>query len=80
MAVTTRKPWTTDELYRLPEGWRYEIDEGDLVIMSPAGWEHSRVVARVTRVLAAHVDDHRLGQVGAGEAGFRLARHPGERM
>lgn len=28
VSAVTRKPWTADELHRLPEGWRYEIDEG----------------------------------------------------
>ena len=37
VSATTRKPWTADELGRLPKPWRYEIDEGELVIMSPAG-------------------------------------------
>ncbi len=36
MATATRKPWTAEELERLPDGWRYEIDEGELIIMTPA--------------------------------------------
>jgi len=28
MATATRKPWTAEELERLPDGWRYEIDRG----------------------------------------------------
>ena len=36
MAIATNKPWTADELRRIPGGWRYEIDEGELLIMAPA--------------------------------------------
>ena len=53
MATTTRKPWTANELRRLPEGWRYEIDEGELVIMPPAGFEHDDVTTTIVLLLGA---------------------------
>ena len=76
VATTTRKPWTADELHRLPPGWRYEIDAGELVIMSPAGYRHGDLVMRIGRVLGNFVDANRLGRVVGGEAGFRLQSTP----
>jgi Uma2 family endonuclease len=75
-ATKARKPWTADELCRLPEGWRYEIDEGELVIMAPAGGEHGRIENRVAFVVSRFVYANRLGQVLTGETGFRLSRNP----
>jgi Uma2 family endonuclease len=72
--TATSKPWSADELARLPTGFRYEIDEGDLVIMSPAGRRHGLVTARVTALIVLHVRAHRLGDVVSGEVGIRLGR------
>lgn len=76
MAVATKKPWTADELVRLPDGWRYEIDEGELVIMPPAGFDHGDFTASVTVVLGSFLKEHRLGRIVAGEVGFRLRADP----
>lgn len=76
MAITTRKPWTADELSRLPQEWRYEIDEGELVIMSPAGRRHSRLTARIARILGNFVEENRLGEVDGGELGVYLQHEP----
>ena len=71
-----KQPWTADELCRLPEGWRYEIDEGALVIMSPGGRRHGRLSARITYVLAAFAYEHKLGEVESNEFGFYLHHNP----
>jgi Uma2 family endonuclease len=76
VATTTKKPWTADELGRLPQGWRYEIDEGELVIMSPAGRRHSRTVMEIGRRLGNFVRDHGLGEVDGGEFGVYVRREP----
>jgi Uma2 family endonuclease len=78
VSATTQadKPWTADELCRLPAGWRYEIDEGSLVIMAPAGGEHGRTENRVAFVISRFVYANRLGEVLTGETGFRLALGP----
>jgi Uma2 family endonuclease len=54
----------------------WELIDGRVVPMSPAGARHAHVVARVTRALAAFVEAHRLGVVLAGDAGFILRRNP----
>ncbi|BDG59795.1 Uma2 family endonuclease [Caldinitratiruptor microaerophilus] len=76
MSTATRKPWTAEELNRLPEGWRYEIDEGELVIMAPAGWRHGKVTNRVAFVISQFVYPQRLGEVLSGESGFFVRRAP----
>ena len=76
MSTATKKPWTADELCRLPEGWRYEIDEGELVIMAPAGYTHGDLVMRIGRLLGNFVAAERLGRVVGGESGFRLRTGP----
>ncbi len=70
------KPWSSDELGRLPAGWRYEIDEGELVIMAPAGYEHGRLTARIGRILTEFAEARDLGEVATGEVGLRLSRSP----
>ncbi len=74
--VATPQPWTGEELSRLPEGWRYEIDEGELVIMAPAGFEHADIGATVTGLIWQFVHSHGLGKVLTCEPGFRLRRDP----
>ncbi|MEW6049044.1 MAG: Uma2 family endonuclease [Bacillota bacterium] len=76
MGTITKKPWTAEELERLPEGWRYEIDEGELVIMAPAGWLHGKVTNRVAFILSRFVYQRQLGEVVVGESGFFIRRGP----
>ncbi|HEY8449286.1 MAG TPA: Uma2 family endonuclease, partial [Bacillota bacterium] len=76
MTTATPRPWTAEELGRLPAGWRYEIDEGQLVIMVPAGFEHGRLQARLARILGNFVAASGWGEVVGGESGFFVRRHP----
>ena len=76
MATLTKKPWTAEELSRLPEGWRYEIDEGELVIMAPAGFEHNDVATEIATRLRQFAKERGLGKVLANELGVLLRRDP----
>ena len=76
MSSIAKRPWTAEELDRLPQGWRYEIDEGDLVIMTPAGRRHGLLTLRIARLLADFVDEHRLGEVNGAELGVYLQEEP----
>jgi Uma2 family endonuclease len=68
---------TAEQLAQLPsDGNRYELVEGVLIMMSPAGGRHGRIAGRVFKLLANHVDDHALGCTFAAETGFLLARNP----
>ena len=67
---------TAEELFELPDdGYHYELVEGHLVRMTPAGAEHGAVAARVGYVLQEYVDAH--GGVCCGaDTGFVLRRTP----
>lgn len=68
---------TADELLALPRGeFRYELVNGELKKMSPAGQKHGRIIVRLTLPLAKHVLDHHLGEVYAAETGFKLRSEP----
>lgn len=68
---------TAADLERLPDdGFRYELVDGEVRKMTPAGNEHGRIAALVTASLVQHVLVNRLGSVYAAETGFRLASDP----
>jgi Uma2 family endonuclease len=74
---TTTQLMTAEELLKLPRGqFRYELVEGELRQMSPAGHNHGRIVVRLTLPLAQHVADHNPGEVYAAETGFKLKTNP----
>ena len=76
MTVDTRI-FTADELLELPEdGSRYELVEGELRTMSPAGSQHGAITQRIAVRLSVFVEQHRLGQVYSSETGFVLSRNP----
>jgi Uma2 family endonuclease len=76
MAVV-RQQVTADELLLMPDdGFRYELVQGELRQMNPAGNVHGRVTMSFAWRLARHVEENRLGTVYAAETGFRLASDP----
>ncbi len=76
MAVV-RQQVTADELLHVPDdGCRYELVQGELRRMTPAGNVHGRVAMSFAWRLAKHVQENRLGTVYAAETGFKLANDP----
>ncbi|MFL6210801.1 MAG: Uma2 family endonuclease [Pyrinomonadaceae bacterium] len=74
---TTTQLMTADELLKLPRGrFRYELIEGELKTMSPAGEEHGAVIMNLAAPLAMHVKANKLGTVFGAETGFKLASNP----
>jgi Uma2 family endonuclease len=68
---------TAEELLRMPDdGRRYELVQGELRTMAPAGHPHGRIAMRIAWPLAQHVEERGLGNVYAAETGFLLARNP----
>lgn len=57
-------------------GVRYELVQGALRQMSPAGFHHGRLIMNIATPLDQHVRTQQLGVVCAAETGFLLARDP----
>ncbi len=71
------RPWTIDDLYRLADDEnRYELVQGDLLMMSPASPVQGRFAVRLIQAIASHVDEHYLGEVYTCEPGFVLQPEP----
>jgi Uma2 family endonuclease len=68
---------TADELLSMPDdGRRYELVQGELRMMSPAGGRHGRIALKLARRLGDYVEEHDLGVAYAAETGFLLQRNP----
>ena len=75
--TTQTRPMTAKELLEKPDdGFRYELVEGELRRMTPAGNVHGYIAANFLGPLQRHVRDGRLGRVYAAETGFRLSSDP----
>lgn len=65
--------WTDEELLALPkDGCKYEVVDGELVKMSPAGLRHERVIMRLAGHLVPYVIAHKLGDVVGSNAMYVL--------
>jgi Uma2 family endonuclease len=66
------------ELSHLPEnnGKRFELSEGVLITMSPAGWEHGDTAGNIFGRIWLFVRQHQLGSVTAAETGYILFKNP----
>jgi Uma2 family endonuclease len=74
---STSTPVTAAQLAALPDrGKRYELVDGVLRTMTPAGNLHGKVAARLTARLLGHVEARELGVVYAAETGFLIRRDP----
>lgn len=77
MSTTETKSMTADELLQMPDdGFRYELIEGELKRMSPAGDEHGRVGMELAVPLGYHVKKNRLGKLYLAETGFLIQTNP----
>ncbi len=66
---TALNAWTEEELMSLPkDGYQPERIEGEL-IMSPAGFDHERIGARLLARMTLHAEQHALGVVCGSSLG-----------
>jgi Uma2 family endonuclease len=66
LAVSTQiKPWTLEELHRLPDddGNKYELLDGELFVTPAPAEVHEEILARLTRLIVPFVATHGLGNV-----------------
>src|SRR5208283_3412479 len=73
MIMATKTLLTIEEFLRLPEplDCSYELVEGELITVSPGMFLHNYVRDRLLRLLAAFVEERRLGTV-VSEQSFHL--------
>jgi len=64
--------WTDDELLAMPEAKFWQLIDGELIKMSPAGAEHGEICARLLSATYVFVSRRRLGKVYDSSTGFRL--------
>lgn len=72
----THELTTAQQLLDAPAPGRCELLQGELVMMTPAGYEHARLVSRIDTRLAFFVERHALGEVLSGEGGFQIGWNP----
>jgi Uma2 family endonuclease len=77
VSSTFAKLTTADELLAMPDdGFRYELIEGELIRMSPAGSTHGQIAVMIAANLFTFVKANGLGAVYAAETGFKLKSDP----
>src|SRR5262249_34881376 len=64
--------WTDDELLALPDEGRFELVDGELVHMSPAGGRHGEMAVELSARIRTFVKERGLGSVFDGQTGVRL--------
>jgi Uma2 family endonuclease len=79
MATSATTTLTLEEFLALPEqeedGTHYELDEGELIRLSPTGQPHSRRVDKIYRYLVKHLSEEQWDLM-PGELGFIMASGP----
>jgi Uma2 family endonuclease len=70
---------TAEQLLKAPGLGRCELLRGVLVMMSSSGFEHGRVVMRISGPMFEFVERHALGVLFGAETGFQISRDPATR-
>ena len=58
------------------DGKRYELVDGALHMMSPAGFRHGRIAGKLLRRIGDYVERHQLGETSAAETGYLIQQDP----
>jgi len=74
--ATTAEITTAEQLFEAPDLGPCELVRGELIMVSPPGYVHGSIEARLARALGNFVEANGLGDVLAGEPGFIIARDP----
>lgn len=74
--MVTTKFLTADDLFQLGPDASYELIEGELIEVNPAGGIHGEVAARVAILVGSYVLANRLGKVYINDTGFVLQQNP----
>ncbi len=74
--MITEHLMTAAELLQTPGLGRCELIYGELIPMTPAGFEHGRIAAEIGWALKEYVKRQPLGTVTGAETGFQISRNP----
>jgi Uma2 family endonuclease len=74
--ATTEQITTAEQLFQAPGLGRAELVRGELIMMTPAGYEHGSIVVNITAPLATHVKQNSLGRVFSADTGFQITHDP----
>jgi Uma2 family endonuclease len=74
---TSTEQMTAEDLSKLSaDGFRYELVEGELRQMSPAGYDHGAIAARLAGALIQHIERGELREVCGSDTGFKIKTAP----
>jgi Uma2 family endonuclease len=65
--------WTDDELLEMEEAKCWQLVDGELYKMSPAGAEHGEICSRLLITVGMHVRSRKLGRIYDSSTGFRMS-------
>jgi len=74
--MTATRPMTAEEFARIDEEGRFDLLEGELIRMSPAGGRQGEIASQFVAALVEHARDRQPGKVYTAEASFLLATDP----
>jgi Uma2 family endonuclease len=75
--ATPKTLLTAEDLYSMPEnGAGYELVNGELIEVTPPGWDHGVVVGNGAIIIGTFVKERGLGWLAAGDPGIVLRRAP----
>ena len=63
MEIEVKSTYTYADYSKLPEGAAYQLIEGELIHEPAPTVSHQRLVLRLARLIAAHVEEHQLGEI-----------------
>jgi len=76
MARMASKSVTAHELLLMPGGRHCELLRGEVVRVSPAGYQHGDIVTQLVERIGPFVRSRGLGRYVSGEIGFWIERNP----
>jgi Uma2 family endonuclease len=74
--ATSEKTMTADEYFALGDIGPSVLIQGELILMSPAGYDHGWIACNIAGALRNFVKAKKLGRVSTAEAGFFISRNP----
>jgi Uma2 family endonuclease len=74
--TTTSQLITAEQLLAMAQEGPCELIAGEIVMMTPAGYQAGKIAATINYLLRAHAAKNRLGTVVSAEAGFVISREP----